>query len=70
MAIGAFAVELAQQLVVGQLVGVFFLALQGLKIELPLESHLIWGQEGSPRHGEEERQQIQGVRGGALEAEH
>ena len=70
MAIGPFAVELAQELVMGELVGVFLLPLQGLQIELPFKGNLLRGQEGISRHGQQQGKQVRAVGGGALEAQH
>ena len=69
MPVGTLAVEQAQQLIVGQLIRVLLLALEGLDIELPLDGHLVRSQEGTADHGQEEGKQVRGVGGGALEAQ-
>jgi hypothetical protein len=69
VAVGAVAVELLAQAVMGQLEGIFAVALQGLQVELALQVDLIVEQPGLLYQGQEQGQQLAGVGRGALEAD-
>ena len=70
MAVGTGAVEAVAQLVVGELEGVFPLALQGLQIQLAFQVQLVRLQLRLPDHGQQKGQQAGGIVGGAFEANH
>ena len=70
VAVGAVPVELGEQLVMGQLIGILPLSLQGLEVELPFDRQLLRRQNRTAHHGEQQGQQVRGISGGALEAQH
>ena len=57
MAVGAIAKHQLPQTVLGAAEGVFFQALQGLKVEVPLELDLVIAGSGLLHHFEQLRQQ-------------